>query len=109
MWSCSAMPINKQTSSSAEMKINLFSVCQGCIQIRIALTNIPGATNSSEKRVTLRSNGALLRLAFLLESWPIAGLEPIFFHPPIQRATAQTQCFGSLAHVALKALQGFAD
>ena len=37
------------------------------------------------------------------------GLEPIFFHPPVQGAATQAQRLCGLTHVALKALQRFAN
>src|SRR5262245_24197484 len=69
----------------------------------------PGATKKIENRVTRRSNGArcgflLLRVVELMRP----GLEPILFHPPIERATAETERFCCLAHVTLKALQRLA-
>ena len=36
-------------------------------------------------------------------------LEAMLLHPPIERATAEPQCFGSLAHIALKTLKSFAN
>ena len=42
-------------------------------------------------------------------SWVATGLEPIFFHSPVQGATAQAESFCRLAHVTLKALQRFAN
>jgi Domain of unknown function (DUF4188) len=70
----------------------------------------PGVTSKIENQMTRRSNETLCDLRFL----PVAelmtrGLETIFFHPPVQRAAAQTQSLCRLAHVTLKALQRLAD
>src|SRR6266404_443581 len=74
------------------------------------LITSPGTTSSNDNRMTLRSNGARLVLRKLrFGEWVETGLEPIFFHPPVQGATAQAQRFRRLTHVALKALQRFAN
>src|ERR1700691_548822 len=77
---------------------------------RSALLSAPGTARSTEKRATRRSKGARrgfrnLRLHDSLTS----GLEPILFHPPVQGAAAQAKRFRRLTHVALKALQRFAN
>src|SRR5215475_7090292 len=102
--------MSRQANNSTPSKISFDSSDQGCIQIRMPLTTIPGATNRTVYRVTRRSNGArgfLFRLR--VEETLTGGLEPIFFHPAVQGATAQAERFGRLAHIALKALQRFAD
>src|SRR6266566_6221392 len=74
------------------------------------LTKMAGATNRIDNRVTRRSKGARCRFRLVaVEGLLTFGLEPILFHPPIQSPTAQAESFCRLAHVALKALQRFAD
>src|SRR5260370_3866818 len=74
------------------------------------LTRRAGATSKMEKRVTRRSKGARCDFLWLGLGESLAlGLEPILFHPPVQRAAAQAECFRRLTHVALKALQCFAN
>src|SRR4029077_5199015 len=73
------------------------------------LTRIPGATNRIENRVTRRSKGARSFRLFRTVELRTRGLEPIFFHPPVEGTAAQAECFCRLAHVSLKALQSFAD
>src|SRR5882757_3815592 len=110
MWSWRAIPINKHANSSAPSNDSFDSTAQGCNHTRRPLTRKPGATSSIEKRVTRRSKGA--RFVFLrwrLRESPALELKPILFHPSVQGAAAQTQCFGCLAHVALKALERLAN
>src|SRR5207245_3715949 len=74
------------------------------------VTRRPGRASSSEKRMIRRSNGARVDLRGILREPSCAvGLEPILFHPPVEGAAAQAKRFGCLAHVALKALQRFAN
>lgn len=74
------------------------------------LTSSAGATINQERRVTLRSKGARFGFRNLcLDESLTPGLEPILFHPPVQGAAAQAQRFRCLAHIALKALQRFAN
>jgi hypothetical protein len=44
-----------------------------------------------------------------LPGWVPCGLEPIFLHPAVERAAAEAEGFGGLAHVSLGALQCLAD
>src|SRR6202041_877144 len=42
-------------------------------------------------------------------TYPPTTLEAIFLHPAVQSATAQSQSFRGMAHIALRALQRLAD
>src|SRR5579864_2629015 len=109
MWSLSAAPSNKQANISAPSNIALDSTVHGCSQMRMPLTRSPGATRSNENQATRCSKGARFLGRVCIWIGLGRGLEPIFFHPPVQSAAAQAQSFRGLAHVALKALQRFAN
>src|SRR5438128_4294536 len=74
------------------------------------LTSRAGDTRATHSRITRRSKGARCGFRFLfLEASLMAGLEPMLFHPAVQRAAAQAERLRRLADVALKALQRFAN
>jgi len=101
--------MRRQASNSAPRRISLDWTDHGCIQIRSPLISNPGVTSRTEKRVTRRSKGARLFRFLRVTTLVTPGLEPIFFHPPIESAAAQPQCICGLADIALKPLQRLAD
>src|SRR5688572_27211774 len=107
---CRAAPITKHNSTSAATSINFVSSAHGCNQAKTALATKPGRTSSREKPMTRRSNAD--RRAGCrepCEAVAIRKLKPIPLHPPIQSTAAQTERFRGLTHVALEALQCFAN
>src|SRR5262249_3518098 len=79
-------------------------------QITTPVTSRPGAASSRVKRMTRRSKRVRRiffrrRCAFSFTT----GREPIFFHPPVQCATAEAQRLRNLADIALEALERLAD
>src|SRR5262249_43826950 len=100
----------RQANSSVTKSAILLSVDHGRRKSRMVVTSRPGKIRSSVKAMTRRSNRVRLDATAVRFSVSLtAGREPIFFHPPVQRSAAQAQRFGRLAHIALKALQRFAD
>src|SRR5271170_721125 len=110
MWSSRAAPMNRQKINWAASNVHFSANGHGCSQTKVPLISSPGATSNAVKRVTRRAKGD--RCGFFescLEELLAPGLEPILFHPPVQGTAAQAQRFRRLAHIALKALQRFAN
>src|SRR5438309_11280455 len=101
--------MTKPRRTSATSKSNFDSRAQGCSPITIPLIRRPGATSNATKRMTRRSKGARCGFRLPLDNSLDLGLEPIFFHPPVQGTAAQAEHFRCLTHITLKALQRLAN
>src|SRR5262249_34099938 len=110
MFSCRARPIRKQANNSVARSAIFDSVVHGSNQITTPVTSRPGAASSRVKRMTRRSKR--VRRVFFRRRCAFSftpGREPIFFHPPVQCATAEAQRLRNLADIALEALERFAN
>src|SRR5579863_4325185 len=101
--------MSKHANNSTPSKASRKNKVQGNSQRRMPLTRRPGAAKRATKRATRRSKGERGFRKFWLDESFISGLEPILFHPPVERAAAEAKRIRCLTDIALKTLQRFTN
>src|SRR5229473_6638150 len=110
--SCNAIANSHHTNNSTNVRANLDSKDQGCIQVKTPLSSMPGRATNNEKRLIRRSYNQRTRLRGAFRNVGFGfprGLEPILFHPPIKGSATEPQHLGGLAYITVRTLQRFAD